>query len=72
VEKPVGQNLIILNRHDVQSAIINHIGTDGFGGLLVSMLASGTRVRGFNPGPKPLDFSGVVKILKHDLPSEGK
>jgi hypothetical protein len=23
---------------------------DGFGGLLVSMLASGTRVRGFNPG----------------------
>jgi hypothetical protein len=27
---------------------------DGFGGLVVSMLASGSRVRGFKP--KPLDF----------------
>ena len=34
---------------------------DGFGGLVVSMLASGTR-------PKPLDFSGV-KILS--MPSSG-
>ena len=25
-------------------------GEDGFGGLVVSMLASGTRVRGFKPG----------------------
>jgi hypothetical protein len=38
---------------------------DGFGGLVVSMLASGTRVRGVQSRPKPLDFSGVVKILKH-------
>jgi hypothetical protein len=30
----------------------------GFGGVVVSMLASGTRVRGFDPRPKSLDFSG--------------
>jgi hypothetical protein len=34
----------------------------GFGGLVVSMLASGTQVRGFKPWPKPSDFSGE-KIL---------
>ena len=34
----------------------------GFGGLVVSMLASGTRVRGFELS-KPLDFSGVRIIL---------
>jgi hypothetical protein len=36
--------------------------TSGFGGLAVSMPASGTQVRGFKPGRKPSDFSGV-KIL---------
>jgi hypothetical protein len=40
---------------------------DGFGGLVVSMLASGTRVRGFDPG---WIFSGTVKILS--MPSLGK
>ena len=34
----------------------------GFGGLEVSVLASGTRVRGFKTWPKPSDFSGE-KIL---------
>jgi hypothetical protein len=33
---------------------------DGFGGLVVSMLASGTRVRGFKPGRRP-SFGGEVK-----------
>jgi hypothetical protein len=42
---------------------------DGFGGLLVSMLASGTRDSGFNPGRKQLDFSSTVKILS--MPSFG-
>ena len=37
---------------------------DGFGGLVVGMLASGTQVC----GPKPLDFSDV-KILS--MPSSG-
>jgi hypothetical protein len=34
---------------------------DGFGGLVVSMLAFGSRVRGFKPANsgKPLDFSRV-------------
>jgi hypothetical protein len=40
---------------------------DGFGGLVVRMLASGSRVRGFKPF-KPLDFSHV-KILS--MPSFG-
>ena len=40
-------------------------GNDGFGCLVVSILATGTRVRGF----KPLDFSGVRKILS--MPSFG-
>jgi len=33
---------------------------DGFGGLVVSILTTGTRVQ---TRPKPLDFSGVQKIL---------
>jgi hypothetical protein len=41
----------------------------GFGGLVVSMLASGTQVRGFKPGQKPSDFSGQ-KI--HSMPSFGR
>jgi hypothetical protein len=36
---------------------------------VVSMLASGTRVRGFDPGRKSLDFSGTVKISS--MPSFG-
>jgi len=39
---------------------------DGFGGLVVSILATGTRVQS---RPKPLDFSGVRKILS--MPSFG-
>jgi hypothetical protein len=36
--------------------------TFGFGGLVVSMLAPGTQVRGFKPPAKLSDFSGK-KIL---------
>ena len=32
------------------STILCYITTDGFGGLVVSMLASGTQVCGFKPG----------------------
>jgi hypothetical protein len=39
---------------------------DGFGGLVVSILATGTPVRGFKPD---LDFSGIRKILS--VPSFG-
>jgi hypothetical protein len=42
---------------------------DGFGDLVVSMLASGSRVRGFEPDRKPLDFFRCEKILS--LPSFG-
>ena len=39
---------------------------DGFGGLVVSILATSSRVQ---TRPKPLDFSGVRKILS--MPSFG-
>ena len=42
----------------IMSQVCAHL--SGFGGLVVSMLASGTRVR---TRPKPLDFSGVRIIL---------
>jgi hypothetical protein len=41
---------------------------DGFGGLVASMLASGTQVRGFKPGRRLWIFT-VVKILS--MPSSG-
>ena len=41
---------------------------DDFGGLVVSMLASGTQVRGFKPGRSCWSFTGV-KILS--MPSSG-
>ena len=41
---------------------------DGFGGLLVSMLASGTQVCGFKPGRSRWIFAGI-KILS--MPSSG-
>jgi hypothetical protein len=42
---------------------------DGFGGLVVSMLASGSRVRGFDPERSRWIFSDVKKILS--MPSFG-
>ena len=44
------------------------LNSDGFGGLVVSMLASGTQVRGFKPGRSRWNFTGV-KILS--MPSSG-
>ena len=41
---------------------------DGFGGLVVSMLASGTQVCGFKPGQSRWIFTGV-KFLS--MPSSG-
>jgi hypothetical protein len=45
--------------------------SDGFGGLVVSMLASGSRVRGFEPNRSRWIFSDVKKSSVC-LPSEGK
>ena len=44
---------------------------DGFGGLVVSILATGTQVRGFKPGRSRWIFraSGKSSVC---LPSEGK
>jgi hypothetical protein len=42
----------------------------GFGGLVVSMLASGTKVRGFNPGRSRRIFR--AKKSSACLPLEGK
>jgi len=44
---------------------------DGFSGLVVSMLASGTRVRGFKPGRSHWIFRASEKSSAC-LPSEGK
>jgi hypothetical protein len=44
---------------------------DSFGGLVVSMLASGTRVRGFKPGRSRWIFQASEKSSAC-LPSEGK
>ena len=43
----------------------------GFGGLVVSMLASGTRLRGFEPGRTRWIFR-VSEKSSACLPSEGK
>jgi hypothetical protein len=42
---------------------------DGFGGLVVSMLASGSRVHGLDPDRNRWIFSDVKKILS--MPSFG-
>jgi hypothetical protein len=42
----------------------------GFGGLGVSVLASGTQVRGLKPGPSRRIFKGGKSSAR--LPSEGK
>ena len=44
---------------------------DGFGGLVVSMLASGTRVCGFKPGRSRWIFRASEKSSAC-IPSEGK
>ena len=60
---------IKLRKHDRNTYLLTYLLTpwsDGFGGLVVSMLASGTQVCGFKTRPKPLDFSSAC------LPPEGK
>jgi hypothetical protein len=44
---------------------------DGFGGLVVTILATGTRVRGFKPGRSRWIFRASEKSSVC-LPSEGK
>jgi hypothetical protein len=59
--------------------VLHHLGipqdiyracTSGFGGLVVSMLASGSRVRGFKPGRSRRIF--LMEKSSAYLPSEGK
>ena len=49
-----------------------HVGVnvtvEGFGGLVVSMLASGTQVCGFKPGRSRWIFTGVKILI---MPSSG-
>ena len=61
-----------LYRHNAYRCrgIVRHL-CDGFGGLVVSMLASGTRVRGFKPGRSRWIFRPSEKSSAC-LPSEGK
>jgi hypothetical protein len=47
-----------------------HIEVVALGGLVVSVLATGSKIRGLKPGPRTMDFKGD-KILAR-LPSEGK
>ena len=61
--------IMILVRLSGQICVI-HI-ADGFGGLMVRMLVSGTRVRGFKPGQSRWIFRASEKSSAC-LPSEGK
>ena len=45
---------------------------DGFGGLVVSMLASGTQVCGFRPGRSRWIFTGVKILSMHSSGGEVK
>jgi hypothetical protein len=54
----------------IKTSKVNRI-EDGFGGLVVSMLASGSQVRGFDPDRSRWIFSDVKKSSAY-LPSEGK
>jgi hypothetical protein len=61
---------------EVKGKLANGVGSqysshDGFGGLVVSMLASGSRVRGFEPDRSRWILSDVKKSSAC-LPSEGK
>ena len=48
-----------------------HCLSDGFSGLVVRMLASGTRVHGFKPGRSHRIFQASEKSSAY-LPSKGK
>jgi hypothetical protein len=54
-----------------RNIILYTIHLSGFGGLEVSVLASGTQVRGFKPGRSRLIFQSG-KNPQARLPSEGK
>jgi hypothetical protein len=45
--------------------------TNGFGGLVVSILATGTRVRGFKPGRSHWIFSGIQKNPQYSFLRKG-
>jgi hypothetical protein len=59
------------NRSTSHTGKFGYIDVNGFGGLVVSMLASGTRVRGFKPGRSRWIFL-VSEKSSACLPSEGK
>ena len=65
-----GLLLIIRRYYSVYAAVgmCHTVMLDGFGGLVVSMLASGTQVRGLKSGRRRWIFMGV-KILS--MPSSG-
>jgi hypothetical protein len=58
---PVGSDLVLL---------AHTVATSGFGGLVASMLASGTQDRGYEPGRSRRIFR--AKKSTACLPSEGK
>ena len=60
-------------KHDVFTTLnilIKTVTNSGFGGLEVSVLAFGTRVRGFKPGRSRRIFRAKKSSAR--LPSEGK
>ena len=65
--KMKGQSLSIRIFYSVsqtQFCMFLTLGRTGFGGLLVSMMASGTPSSRVQTRPKSLDFSGIWKILR--------
>ena len=61
-KKPTDHNCDLLSDSRILNIKPGVIQLYGFGGLVVSMLASGTQVRGFKPGRSRWIFT-VVKIL---------
>jgi hypothetical protein len=59
-------NLMFLNPLDIYNSWYLTVG--GFGGLVVSMLASGTQDRGFAPGEKIISMPSFVREVKPFAP----
>ena len=64
-------HVTVFQSFNVFSATKKYSYFDGFGGLVVSVLASGTRVRWFKPGQSRWIFRASEKSSA-SLPSEGK
>jgi hypothetical protein len=71
VQIGVGAVAVVVKTERLALTVVVTLCQDGFGGLVVSMLASGTRVRGLKPSRSRWIFQASEKSSAC-LPSEGK